>query len=63
MGKSFMSLNIKRVIMYSFLGLLLIFFIQFSVVFLSTGVSMPCHPNDGYCWEGQSDNIQRQYLN
>ncbi len=63
MGKSFMSLNIKRVIMYSFLGLLLIFFIQFSFVFLSTGVSMPCHPNDGYCWEGQSDKIQREYLN
>ena len=58
-----MSLSIKRVIMYSFLGLLLIFFIQFSVILLSTGVSMPCHPNDGYCWEGQSEKIQRLYLN
>ena len=62
MGKSFMSLSIKRVIMYSFLGLLLISFVQCSIS-LSTAVTMPCDTNDSYCWEDQSEKIQRQYLN
>ena len=62
MFKNFMSLSIKRVIMYSFLGLLLISFVQCSI-FLSTAITMPCDTNDGYCWEGQSDKIQREYLN
>ena len=62
MFKNFMTLSIKKIIIYSFLGLLLISFVQCSIS-LSTAVTMPCDTNDAYCWEGQSEKIQRQYLN
>ena len=62
MIKSYMTLSIKKIIIYSLLGLLLVFFAQCSIS-LSTAVTMPCPTNDGYCWEGQSDEVQRRYLN
>lgn len=57
-----MTLSIKKIIIYSFLVLLLISFVQCSISFISND-KIPCHPDDGYCWKGQSDKVQKKYLN
>ena len=52
------KININKIIIYAFIGLILTFFIRCSI-----SLGKPCATDDGYCWEGQPEWIQKVYLN
>jgi len=56
------KININKIIIYAFIGLILTLFVSCSIS-LVKGMKIPCAINDGYCWEGQSESIQKRYLN
>ena len=52
------SVNIKKIIIYTIMGLILTFFVSCSIALLK-----PCATDDGYCWEDQPGWIQKVYVN
>ena len=52
------KININKIIIYAFIGLILTFFIRSSI-----SLGKPCATDDDYCWEGQPERIQNVYLN
>jgi hypothetical protein len=56
------KININKIIIYAFIGLILTLFVSCSIS-LVKGMKIPCANNDSYCWEGQSESMQKIYLN
>ena len=59
---SMQMININKIIIYAFVGLILTLFISCNVS-LVKAMTKPCATDDDYCWEGQSESMQKKYLN